>query len=218
MFEHVGRARFAEYFRAAYDSPRTRADSSSITRIADRERTAVARPRRRTSRPLHLPRRRAGSRSRMHCEFAERAGFEVRDVESLREHYAKHAARMGSEPRAESRRRDRGRGRADLSLLAAVHGGQRAGLSCRPHRRVPGVVGAPGLRRPRLTSPRPAPNLYEREKDRFGSAVSVRDRRDGIALIEGGGGDHRGVVGAVFRRRNECRNALRSRPRAKRCL
>ena len=85
MFEHVGRARFAEYFRAAFDALRPGglflnhaiADQSPKRKgykaggflgryiFPDGELVAV-------SEALHA---------------GERAGFEVRDVENLREHY-----------------------------------------------------------------------------------------------------------------------------------
>lgn len=86
MFEHVGRARLPQYFRAAYDALRpgglflnhgianqSHGRSSRATGFMDRfvfpdgELVAVGDA-------LHL---------------AERCGFEVRDVESLREHYAR---------------------------------------------------------------------------------------------------------------------------------
>ncbi len=87
MFEHVGRARFTEYFRAAYEGLNPGGLFLNHA-IADRS-----------------GRRRDGRASGFlghfifpdgelvpisdTLEFAERAGFEVRDVESLREHYVK---------------------------------------------------------------------------------------------------------------------------------
>jgi cyclopropane-fatty-acyl-phospholipid synthase len=87
MFEHVGRARFAEYFRAAYDALRPGGLFLNHA-IADQSRG-----------------RRDGRASGFLGRFifpdgelvsvadslrvAERTGFEVRDVESLREHYTR---------------------------------------------------------------------------------------------------------------------------------
>lgn len=86
MFEHVGRSKFAEYFRAAYDALRPGglflnhaiADQTGERSwkstgfmghfiFPDGELVPVADT----------------------LRFAERAGFEVRDVENLREHYAR---------------------------------------------------------------------------------------------------------------------------------
>ncbi len=87
MFEHVGRARFGEYFRAAYEGLRPGGLFLNHA-IADQSRD-----------------RRGGRASGFLGRFifpdgelvsvsdslqrAERAGFEVRDVENLREHYAR---------------------------------------------------------------------------------------------------------------------------------
>ncbi len=71
----------------------------------------------------------------------EGAGFEVRDVESLREHYALTLRAVGGQPRA---RLGRG-GPADLARpgpdLAALHGRFGAGVRGQPHRRQPGAGG-----------------------------------------------------------------------------
>lgn len=92
MFEHVGRARLSEYFGQAYQLLKPRgvflnhgiaangmsAPSNWVTRLAARK-----------SFGWHyvFP---DGERVPLHdaLMFAERAGFEVRDVESWREHYA----------------------------------------------------------------------------------------------------------------------------------
>ena len=87
MFEHVGRARFAEYFRAAYDALRPGGLFLNHA-IADEGRY-----------------RHDGRTTGFMARFifpdgelvaipdalaaAERAGFEVRDVENLRQHYSR---------------------------------------------------------------------------------------------------------------------------------
>ncbi len=86
MFEHVGRSKFAEYFRAAYDALRPGGLFLNHA-IADQtgERSWKS-----TGFMGHfifpdgelVPVADA-------LRFAERAGFEVRDVENLREHYAR---------------------------------------------------------------------------------------------------------------------------------
>jgi cyclopropane-fatty-acyl-phospholipid synthase len=87
MFEHVGRARFGEYFRAAYDALR-RGGLFLNHAIADEGRGRGSG-------------RAAGFLGRFifpdgelvavadSLQVAERAGFEVRDVENLREHYVR---------------------------------------------------------------------------------------------------------------------------------
>ncbi|MGB8909189.1 MAG: cyclopropane-fatty-acyl-phospholipid synthase family protein [Candidatus Cybelea sp.] len=84
MFEHVGRSKFAEYFRAAYDALRPGGLFLNHA-IADQ---SGERGWKSTGFMAHFifP---DGELVRIAdaLRFAERAGFEVRDVENLREHY-----------------------------------------------------------------------------------------------------------------------------------
>lgn len=87
MFEHVGRPRFAEYFRAAYESLNEGGLFLNHS-IADRS------GRRGGGRVTTLVKHFIFPDGELvpisdALEFAERAGFEVRDVESLREHYVR---------------------------------------------------------------------------------------------------------------------------------
>ncbi|MBV8499640.1 MAG: class I SAM-dependent methyltransferase [Candidatus Eremiobacteraeota bacterium] len=87
MFEHVGHARFLEYFRAAYES--LRAGGLFLNHaIADQS------DGRRTGRAGAFLGRLIFPDGELvivsdSLKHAEQAGFEVRDVENLREHYAK---------------------------------------------------------------------------------------------------------------------------------
>ena len=74
----------------------------------------------------------------------ERAGFEVRDVESLREHYAAHPAGLGRQPGGPLGRGGRPGRRGPGPGLAAVHGGSAVGLRGRRHRHPPGPRDYPG--------------------------------------------------------------------------
>ncbi len=87
MFEHVGRARVAEYFRAAYESLNP---GGLFLNHAIADRSGRQRGGRVTGFLEHFvfPDGELIPISES-LAFAERAGFEVRDVESLREHYAK---------------------------------------------------------------------------------------------------------------------------------
>ena len=62
------------------------------------------------------------------------AGFEVRDVESLREHYALTLRRVGRQPRRTLGRSRRPRRTRASPGVAAVHGGVRSRLRGRRHR------------------------------------------------------------------------------------
>jgi cyclopropane-fatty-acyl-phospholipid synthase len=87
MFEHVGRARFAEYFRAAYDALHPGGlflnhaiSDQSVGRRGGRDRGFMNR--------FIFPDGELVAVADA-LEVAERMGFEVRDVENLREHYAR---------------------------------------------------------------------------------------------------------------------------------
>ncbi len=87
MFEHVGRSRLAQYFRIAYESLRP-GGLFLNTGIANED------PRRRGGRASGFIGRFIFPDGELVAisdalGFAERAGFEVRDVENLREHYAR---------------------------------------------------------------------------------------------------------------------------------
>jgi cyclopropane-fatty-acyl-phospholipid synthase len=87
MFEHVGRARFAEYFRAAYDALHPGGlflnhaiSDQSVGRRSWRDRGFIDR--------FIFPDGELVTVADA-LQVAERTGFEVRDVENLREHYAR---------------------------------------------------------------------------------------------------------------------------------
>lgn len=87
MFEHVGRARFAEYFRAAFEALRPGGLFLNHA-IADKSRG------RNEGKTRGFLRRYIFPDGQLVCiadalRAAERAGFEVRDVENLREHYVR---------------------------------------------------------------------------------------------------------------------------------
>ncbi|HEX3672396.1 MAG TPA: cyclopropane-fatty-acyl-phospholipid synthase family protein [Candidatus Cybelea sp.] len=89
MFEHVGRSRFADYFRAAYDALRP---GGLFLNHAIAEES----PKRRGYRASGFMGRFIFPDGELVAiseglNAAERAGFEVRDVENLREHYARTA-------------------------------------------------------------------------------------------------------------------------------
>ncbi|MBV8531112.1 MAG: class I SAM-dependent methyltransferase [Candidatus Eremiobacteraeota bacterium] len=86
MFEHVGRSRFHEYFRAAYEALRP---AGLFLNHAIADRSAAGGSGKSSGFMRHIfPDGELVPISDA-LSFAERAGFEVRDVENLREHYAK---------------------------------------------------------------------------------------------------------------------------------
>ncbi len=87
MFEHVGRARFADYFRAAYDALRPGGLFLNHS-IADESPTRQGEKGSGFMRQFVFPDGELVAVSDA-LGVAERCGFEVRDVESLREHYAR---------------------------------------------------------------------------------------------------------------------------------
>ena len=160
MFEHVGLAKVEEYFRDIHDllRPGARVLNHAISRPSPAGRSAIS------------------SRSFMgryvfpDAELIEvgqvvtamqRTGLEVRDLESLREHYALHPARLGRQPRAGLGPRATHRGSRPGPGVAPLHGGLGDGLRAEPPRHPPGArrahragrrVGYP--RHPRLPRPR----------------------------------------------------------------
>ena len=87
MFEHVGRARFPQYFRAAYEALRPGGlflNHAIADQSADRHRWRA----RGFLGRFIFPDGELVSVAEA-LGFAERAGFEVRDVENLREHYTR---------------------------------------------------------------------------------------------------------------------------------
>ena len=131
MFEHVGRAQLREYFDRLHEllpperpaaEPRDQPTRLPAARHAARSHERRP-PRRRRGRfayhvedpqrlhgPLRVPRRRAARGRRRRVDAAARRGFEVRHVESLREHYALTLRHWVRQPRGELGRRGR-RGR-----------------------------------------------------------------------------------------------------------
>ncbi len=87
MFEHVGRSRFAQYFRAAYDALRPGGLFLNHA-IAEESRRQRLRPASDLIERFIFPDGELVAVSEG-LGVAERAGFEVRDVENLREHYAR---------------------------------------------------------------------------------------------------------------------------------
>ncbi|MGA7094992.1 MAG: class I SAM-dependent methyltransferase, partial [Candidatus Cybelea sp.] len=86
MFEHVGRSKFAEYFRAAYDALRP---GGLFLNHAIADQTGE-----RSWKSMGFMGRFIFPDGELvpiadALRFAERAGFEVRDVETLREHYTR---------------------------------------------------------------------------------------------------------------------------------
>ena len=65
--------------------------------------------------------------------IVQQAGFEVRHVESLREHYAQDAAALGRQPRGPLGRGSRARRAAACADLAPLHGRLRGELRGEPH-------------------------------------------------------------------------------------
>ena len=91
-------------------------------------------------RPLRVPRRRAGRRRRRRCWRWSAPGFEVRDVESLREHYARDAARTGSPTsRATGTRRSHSSASAGARIWRLYMAGSAVGVRRRRHRHPPGA-------------------------------------------------------------------------------
>ncbi len=86
MFEHVGRSRFAEYFRAVRDALLPGGLFLNHA-IADQSRGRSGRARGFLGRFIFPDGELVPIADSL--AFAERAGFEVRDVENLREHYAR---------------------------------------------------------------------------------------------------------------------------------
>jgi cyclopropane-fatty-acyl-phospholipid synthase len=86
MFEHVGRARFAEYFRAVHDALLPGGLFLNHA-IADQSGARSGRARGFMGRFIFPDGELVPIADAL--AFAERAGFEVRDVENLREHYAR---------------------------------------------------------------------------------------------------------------------------------
>lgn len=86
MFEHVGRSRFAEYFRCAYEA--LRPGGLFLNHAIATEQRPDRHPRPSFVERFVFP---DGELARISeaLQFAQDAGFEVRDVENLREHYAK---------------------------------------------------------------------------------------------------------------------------------
>jgi cyclopropane-fatty-acyl-phospholipid synthase len=87
MFEHVGKARFAEYFRAVYEALRPGGLFLNHA-IANEEPALYDGKTRGFLGRFIFPDGELVPLS-VALNFAERAGFEVRDVENLREHYAR---------------------------------------------------------------------------------------------------------------------------------
>ena len=86
MFEHVGRTRFSQYFRVAFDA--LRAGGLFLNHaIADRSGERSGRTRGFLARFIFPDGELVPISDAL--GFAERAGFEVRDVENLREHYVR---------------------------------------------------------------------------------------------------------------------------------
>lgn len=86
MFEHVGRSRFAQYFRAAFEALRSGGLFLNHA-IADQSGEGGWKSRGFMARFVFPDGELVPLSDAL--GFAERAGFEVRDVESLREHYAR---------------------------------------------------------------------------------------------------------------------------------
>jgi cyclopropane-fatty-acyl-phospholipid synthase len=87
MFEHVGRKRFAEYFRAVYEA--LRPGGLFLNHAIANQRPALRDGKARGFMARFIfPDGELVPVSDA-LSFAERAGFEVRDVENLREHYAR---------------------------------------------------------------------------------------------------------------------------------
>jgi cyclopropane-fatty-acyl-phospholipid synthase len=87
MFEHVGRARFAEYFRAVYEALRPGGLFLNHAIANQRPKSDDGKARGFMGRFIFPDGELVPVSDSL--SFAERAGFEVRDVESLREHYAR---------------------------------------------------------------------------------------------------------------------------------
>ena len=97
MFEHVGLAQLGEYFARLHELLAPGRPAAQPRHQPARPASAAARfgPAQ-LHRPLRVPRRRAARGRAGRLAPMQRAGFEVRHVESLREHYALHAAPAGS--------------------------------------------------------------------------------------------------------------------------
>ena len=78
----------------------------------------------------------------------EGAGFEVRDVESLREHYAADPAPLAPEPRGPPRRGGRRGRHGSRARVAALHARLRAGLRDGRHRDLPDAPAREGAPHP----------------------------------------------------------------------
>ena len=146
MAEHVGRAQLPEYADTLHAllGP---AAGCSTTRSPARPGRPTSRRAPTLHRPLRLPRRRTRAGRRPPCRLEE-AGFEVRDVEALREHYALtcgiNSGRVENGPgHPQGPRRDPVRHRR-----AHAGRGRRADRRRRGRR-------APGRRQPRLPPRRP---------------------------------------------------------------
>ena len=101
MFEHVGRSRFAEYFRGRLRraaSGRTLLNHSIADQSPGRRRRG---PERGLLGHFVFPDGELVAVADS-LRVAEQTGFEVRDVENLREHYTRTRTRLDSESRAQS--------------------------------------------------------------------------------------------------------------------
>ena len=124
MFEHVGEARLAEYFGRLYDllPPGGRLLNHGISRPPGPDGKVKA-----TFTRGGFIDRYVFPDGELHevgrvVSIVQQAGFEVRHVESLREHYAKTLAPLGRQPRSAVGRGRRARRPAACADLAPVHG------------------------------------------------------------------------------------------------
>ena len=129
MFEHVGAEKMAEYFTTLY------ALLADTGRLLNHAISSVGGSRMRRNSFIGrfvFPDGELIDVSQV-VHAMERAGFEVRDVESLREHYTADAEGLGGEPGSElGGRRGRG-GRRTGACLAPLHGGVGQRLRGRRH-------------------------------------------------------------------------------------
>jgi cyclopropane-fatty-acyl-phospholipid synthase len=213
MFEHVGRARFDEYFRAAYQSLNP---GGLFLNHAIAERSAKRHAPTTFLDHFIFPDGELVPISDA-LEFAERAGFEVRDVESLREHYVRTLRAWVANLERNRDAAIAAAGEQSYRLWRLYMAGSAQGFRVR---RI-GVYQAL-LARPhadgRVDLPLTRADLYELKRE-----VGVGGERQGIhanrfALMVSGRGDHRGIVGAVLRRRDEDWNAAPLAPGSKRRL